>query len=81
MKRNRKAPTYIYIFTYIHIYIYIYPPYTPPGTRSARSCQVPDSARYQIVPETNATFCYQIVPGTRSGTPPSLQVFTLEFKL
>jgi hypothetical protein len=41
--------TWIYIYGYIYIYIY---GYQVPDTRSARSCQVPDRARYQIVPGT-----------------------------
>ena len=39
---------WIYIYGYIYGYIYI----EIPDTRSARSCQVPDRARYQIVPGT-----------------------------
>jgi hypothetical protein len=44
---------YIYIYVYIYGYTYIYIcGYQVPDTRSARSCQVPDRARYQIVPGT-----------------------------
>ena len=48
---------YMYMYCiYIWIYIYIWIPGTRfqivPGTRSARSCQVPDRARYLIVPGT-----------------------------
>ena len=51
---------YIYMYIYMDIYIYIW----IPGTRSARSCQVPDRARYQICQVVPGRARYQIVPGT-----------------